>query len=103
MEGAFRPEGFDMNFEEQIKLVLAIDSLSAARQWFEKSVTGAITRLAQQSDADMMMPLEEGPVLGGMPRLAIIREMLDHTAHHRGALTTYARMNHVVPPDPYGM
>ena len=103
MEGAFRSEGFDMNFEEQIKLVLAVDSLSSAREWFERSVTSAITLLAAQRDADMIVLLPDGPVMGGMPRVGIIREIVDHTAHHRGALTTYARLNHIVPPDPYGM
>jgi uncharacterized damage-inducible protein DinB len=103
MEGAFRPGGFDMNFEEQIKLVLGVDSLSAAREWFERSVTSAIALLAAQRDADMIVLLPDGPVMGGMPRVAIIREIVDHTAHHRGALTTYARINHIAPPDPYGM
>lgn len=103
MEGAFGPDGFDLNFEEQIKIVLAVDSLSSAREWFERSVSSAITLLAKQTDADMIVLLPDGPVLGGMPRVGIIREIVDHTAHHRGALTTYARLNHIAPPDPYGM
>lgn len=59
MQGAFDPEGFDMNFEDQIKSVLAVQSLTSARDWFEKSIAGA--------------------------------------------LTTHARLNNVVPADPYGM
>jgi len=103
IEGAFRSEGFDMDFEEQVKLVMAVDSLSAAREWFEKSMDNAIQILAAQSDVDLMALLASGPVLGGMPRLGIVREIVDHTAHHRGALTVYARMKGIAPLDPYGL
>jgi uncharacterized damage-inducible protein DinB len=92
-----------MNFEEQIELVMAVHSLSSARAWFEKSVAGAIGILAAQNDAELMAPLPPGPILGGMPRIGIVREIVDHTAHHRGVLTAYARMKDIVPPDPYGM
>jgi uncharacterized damage-inducible protein DinB len=68
LEGAFRPEGFDMNWEEQAKVVGRCTSLEQARAWFERAVAGAIT---------------------------------DHTAHHRGALTVYARLNGIVPPMAY--
>ena len=103
VEGAFRPEGFDMNFEGQIQSVLAIGSLASAREWFETSVANAIRLLSTRSDLELMVLLPEGPLLGGMPRIGIVREIVDHTAHHRGALTAYARMMHIVPPDPYGM
>ncbi len=103
VEGAFRPEGFDMNFEEQIKLVLSVKSLRAARAWFEQSTDDAIKLLASKSDIELTALLPLGPVLGGLPRIGIIREIVDHTAHHRGALTIYSRMNNIVPADPYGI
>ena len=103
MEGAFRPEGFDMNFEEQSKQVMAVESLAAAREWFDKAIANGIALLGSQSDADLMMPLPAGSVMGGMPRMAIVSAITDHTAHHRGALTAYARINHIVPADPFGM
>jgi len=102
MEGAFRPEGFDMNFEDQIKQVLAIGSLANARAWLDQSMDSALGTLASKSDADLLTPISEGPVMGGMPVFAIISAMVDHLAHHRGALTTYARANGIVPADPYG-
>lgn len=102
MEGAFRPEGFDLDFDEQIKLVLAVKSLAAARTWFERSVFSAIETLRGQTDAELTESLPPGPVMGGMPRIAIIGAITDHTAHHRGALTAYARMNGIAPLDPYG-
>jgi uncharacterized damage-inducible protein DinB len=33
--------------------------------------------------------------------MAIFRAITDHTAHHRGALTVYARTQGIVPPMPY--
>ena len=33
--------------------------------------------------------------------MAIISTITDHTAHHRGALTVYARVSGLVPPMPY--
>lgn len=97
MEGAFRQEGFDMHFDDQIKQVLAVESLAKARAWLARSMDSAVKTLSSKSDIDLMAPIAEGPVMGGMPVFAIISAMVDHTAHHRGALTTYARANRIVP------
>jgi uncharacterized damage-inducible protein DinB len=102
MEGAFRPEGFDLNFEGSFKQVSACSSLAEARAWFDRAIEAAKARVAGLSDAELMAPLPEGPVMGGLPRMAIFGAMSDHTAHHRGALTVYARLQGVVPPMPYG-
>jgi uncharacterized damage-inducible protein DinB len=101
MEGAFRAEGFDMDFESQMKPVMAIASLAAAREWFEKAIANAKAVTAAKSDAELMTPLPPGPIMGGLPRTAIYGAINDHTAHHRGALTVYARLKGVVPPMPY--
>ena len=92
-----------MHFEAQIKLVMSVKSLSVAREWFDKSMIDAIGILSVRNEAELMMLLPSGPVLGGMPRIGIVREIVDHTAHHRGALTMYARMKDIVPADPYGL
>lgn len=101
MEGAFRPEGFDTDFEAHAKVVAACTSLSAARAWFEKAVAAAKATVAAKNDADLMAPLPPGPIMGGAPRMAIFSAITDHTAHHRGALTVYARVSGIVPPMPY--
>jgi len=101
IEGAFRPEGFDLDFEGQAKAYMAVTSLAAARAWFERAVTAASATLGAASDADLMVLMPPGPVMGEMPRLAIVGAITDHTAHHRGALTVYARLNNIVPPMPY--
>jgi uncharacterized damage-inducible protein DinB len=101
MEGAFRPEGFDTNFEAHAKTVNGFTSLAAARAWFDRAFASARTLVAAKSDADLLAPLPAGPIMGGAPRLAIFGAITDHTAHHRGALTVYARLQGLVPPMPY--
>ena len=101
VEGAFRPEGFGMDFEAMAKDVAAVSSLAKAREWFEKAVAQASAKLAAQSDADLMAPLPDGPIMGGQPRMSIVGAITDHTAHHRGVLTVHARLNGIVPPMPY--
>jgi uncharacterized damage-inducible protein DinB len=101
VDGAFRPEGFDQNWEQQARVVGGCTSLEKARAWFERAVASARARVASLSDADLLVPLPEGPIMGGLPRFAIFGAITDHTAHHRGALTVYARLNGIVPPMPY--
>jgi uncharacterized damage-inducible protein DinB len=101
LEGAFRPEGFDLNWEEQAKVVGRYTSLEQARAWFERAVGSAIAKAASLSDAELLAAMPAGPIMGGAPRMAIFGAITDHTAHHRGALTVYARLNGIVPPMPY--
>jgi uncharacterized damage-inducible protein DinB len=101
VEGAFRPEGFDQNWEEHAKIIAGYTSLAKAREWFERAVAAAKVKIEASSDADLLAPLPPGPIMGGAPRMAIFGAINDHTAHHRGALTVYARLNGVVPPMPY--
>jgi uncharacterized damage-inducible protein DinB len=101
LEGAFRPEGFDLNWEEQAKVVGRSTSLEQARAWFERAVASAIAKATSLSDAELLEALPAGPIMGGAPRMAIFGAITDHTAHHRGALTVYARLNGIVPPMPY--
>jgi len=101
IEGAFRPEGFDMNFPEHAKIVMAYTSLAAAKDWFNREIENAIGVVTAKSDAELSEPIAPGPIMGGEPRTAIFGGLTDHTAHHRGALTVYARLKGIVPPMPY--
>jgi uncharacterized damage-inducible protein DinB len=101
VQGAFRPEGFDLNWDEQVKLVGSYTSLDQARAWFERAIASAVAKAESLSDAELLAPIAAGPIMGGVPRIAIFSAITDHTAHHRGALTTYARLNGIVPPMPY--
>jgi len=101
MDGAFSPAGFDMNWEEHAKIVMAYTSVAAAKKWFDEQVEAAAKVVAGKSDQELLAPLPPGPIMGGAPRMAVFGALTDHTAHHRGALTVYARLNGVVPPMPY--
>ena len=102
IEGASRPEGFDLDFEKHAKALDAVTSLAAARQMLETAYGNAIQFLRSRSPEDLSRPLPDGPVMGGQPISDIVWAMVEHTAHHRGALTVYSRQIGKVPPMPYG-
>jgi len=101
IEGASRPEGFDLDFEKLGKALASATSLAAARQTLEKAYDRAIHFLRSAGPEDLAKPLPAGPVMGGQPVSDIVWAMVEHTAHHRGALTVYSRMLGKVPPMPY--
>ena len=100
-EGAFRPESFDMDFEKQAKSVLAVTSLAEARAWLSSATDELANYIAGRSMEELLVPIAPGPVMGGVPRIGIISALGDHTAHHRGALTVYARLLGLTPAMPY--
>lgn len=100
--GAFEPGGFDLDFDAHAKVVEACTSLTEARARFDKAIAEATAAIGSKTDAELMAPLPAGPIMGGAPRMAIVGAITDHTAHHRGALTVYARTKGIVPPMPYG-
>ena len=102
IEGASRPEGFDLDFEKHAKALDAVTSLAAARQMLDTAYANAIQFLRSRSPEDLSLPLPHGPVMGGQPISDIVWAMVEHTAHHRGALTVYSRQLGKVPPMPYG-
>ncbi len=101
LEGAFRPEGFSMDFEALDSEVRRVESLAAAREWLDRSFAAATEKLAGYSPEELAVPLPAGPVMGGMPRFTIVGAIADHTAHHRGVLTVYSRLRGHTPPMPY--
>jgi uncharacterized damage-inducible protein DinB len=102
VEGANRSEGFDLDFDKHAKAVAAVTSLAAARKWLDTAYANAIQFLRSRSPEDLAKPLPAGPVMGGQPISEVVWAMVEHTAHHRGALTVYSRMLGKVPPMPYG-
>ncbi len=101
LEGAFRPEGFDLDFDKEKVALEKVTSLTEARVWLERAFHNAIEVIGSQTMESLTERLPEGPVMGGAPRLALVSALQDHTAHHRGALTVYARLLGKVPPMPY--
>jgi uncharacterized damage-inducible protein DinB len=102
IEGASRPQGFDLDFEKHAKTLESVTSLTAARQMLETAYANAIRFLRACSPEDLAQPLPPGPVMGGQPISDVVWAMVEHTAHHRGALTVYSRQLGKVPPMPYG-
>jgi uncharacterized damage-inducible protein DinB len=102
VEGASRPEGFDLDFQKHAKALESATSLAAARQALETAYANAVRFLRSTTSEDLARPLPPGPVMGGMPVSEIVWAMVEHTAHHRGALTVYSRQLGKVPPMPYG-
>jgi uncharacterized damage-inducible protein DinB len=102
VEGASRAEGFDLDFTKQAQALAAVTSLSAARQMLETAFAAAIEFFRSKTPEALAQPLPEGPVGGGKPISDIVWSMVEHTAHHRGALTVYSHLLGKVPLMPYG-
>ena len=102
IEGAFRPEGYDLDFAKHAQALEAMNSLAVARQMLSAAYAKAIQFLRSRSAEDLAQTLPPGPIMGGQPISDIVWAMVEHTAHHRGALTVYSRELGKVPPMPYG-
>ena len=100
IEGAFRPEGFDMDWDKLGAEVARVQSLSEARAWADKAFARAIEFIGARTPEELAQPLPADSVMGAAPRFAIISAIADHTAHHRGALTVYSRLRGHVPAMP---
>jgi uncharacterized damage-inducible protein DinB len=102
IQGASQPAGFDLDFAKHAAALAAVTSLSAAREMLAAAYANSIQFLRSHSPQDLAQPLPPGPVMGGQPISDIVWAMVEHTAHHRGALTVYSRELGKVPPMPYG-
>ena len=102
VEGASRSDGFDLDFAKHAEALEAVTSLTAARQMLAAAYANAVQFLRSHSPEDLARPLAPGPVMGGQPVSDIVWAMVEHSAHHRGALTVYSRELGKTPPMPYG-
>jgi len=102
VQGASSPEGFDLDFEAQAKALEAVTSLATARELLDDGFAHAIEFIKSCSPEFLASPLPEGPIMGGQPISDLVWAMVEHTAHHRGALTVYSRLLGKVPVMPYG-
>lgn len=102
VDGVTRPEGFNLDFEALGKELEGVTSLAAARSMLDAAFARTVRYLGGLSEDQLAAPLPPGPIMGGMPLSSIVWAMVEHTAHHRGALTVYSRLLGKVPPMPYG-
>jgi uncharacterized damage-inducible protein DinB len=87
--------GFARQFGTNKELVQAVDEAFA----------GARTAFQRTTDEHLTKPwrlLAGGKVVAEAPRHVMLRESINHLAHHRGQLTVYLRLNDVPVPSIYG-
>jgi len=100
VEGAFG-DGWNMDFDAEVAKAKAVTSLAEAKQHVELAFANAIEVIGSTSDEELCAPIPDKQIMEGAPRCAIVSGIMDHTAHHRGALAVYARLLGKVPPMPY--
>lgn len=102
IEGAFhRTDGFRMDFAEMEAEVRRVGTLAEARALWDGACARAIAIGEKATEADLAAPIPNDNIFGGAPRRVVFGAMEDHSAHHRGALTVYARLRGKVAPLPY--
>lgn len=101
VEGAFG-EGWNMDFDGLIAAARAVETLEEANAWLDRAFAHAIEVFQAASDEDLNATIVDERIMPGASRNAIVGPIVDHTAHHRGALTVYARLLGKVPRMPYG-
>jgi len=71
----------------------------------DEAVASARAAFQRTTDEHLMKPwrlLAGGHVVAEQPRHIMLRESINHLAHHRGQLTVYLRLNDVPVPSIYG-
>ncbi len=101
VDGMFAPNGFSMDFAEHDRHARAVTELASAIAMFDRACSAAVNTIGEKTLAELLLPMAPGPVMGGLPRAVAIEAIIDHTAHHRGALSVYARLLGRVPAMPY--
>jgi uncharacterized damage-inducible protein DinB len=101
VEGSRSEKGFDLDFEKHARELADVTSLAAARQLLETAYANAVRYISSLGPEGLSRPMAKGPVMGGQPVSEIVWAIVEHTAHHRGALTVYTRLLGRVPPMPY--
>ena len=86
---------FQTNFRTTADLLKSLD----------EGVSAARTALQKTSDDHLMTPwrlLMSGKTVLEHPRHVMMRDSINHLAHHRGQMTVYLRLNDVAVPAVYG-
>jgi len=99
-EGAFRPQGFNMDFAGLEEEVRQVEEMEDARAWWTSAMEQAEEAIAGSAAPAWEEPIR-GSLMAGLPRSTILGGIADHTAHHRGALAVYARLCGRSPAMPY--
>ncbi len=100
-EGAFGEKGFDMNFENYEERMKKHISFDASVTYLKEATANGIKIIQAASDSELMTPIT-AEIMTGAPKMSVVGAIVDHTAHHRGALSVYARLLGKKPQMPYG-
>ncbi len=100
-EGAFGKNGFDMNFVNYAETMKKYTSFDDSVKYFKEATANGIAKLQSVQDSELMVPIT-AEIMTGAPKMVIVYALGDHTAHHRGALSVYARLLGKKPQMPYG-
>ncbi len=101
LDGAFSPTGFDMDFEKHGKELAKVSSITAARAELDKAYRRAMQELNERPASEWTEVMADKVIMPGAPRFSVISAIVEHTSHHRGALSVYTRLVGKVPPMPY--
>ena len=101
LDGALSSEGFDLNFAEHSAILQKVTSLQQARAQLNRAYETLIGKVQSMSEQELTAPMADSPVMGGEPRYEAFLGLIEHTAHHRGALTVYTRLLNKAPLMPY--
>ena len=101
IDGAFGENGFSTEYEKLMDVVMAYDSIEKAQAFFDKAHKNFCEVISSKSDDELMATLKDTSIMGKAPAVSIVGAVIEHTAHHRGALGVYARLCDKVPPMPY--
>jgi uncharacterized damage-inducible protein DinB len=93
---------WNLDFETAIATSHAATSLEAARVELALAFSRLREEVAGTSLQRLTEVLPDNPILPGKPRLHLVSAIVDHSAHHRGALAVYARLLGKEPLMPYG-
>mgnify|MGYP002640662024 CR=1 FL=1 len=100
LEGVFG-EGFDLDFEESTKIIFGVTSLTEARGWCTRAYAHALETIEGKSEEELNALTPEDSIMGATPIHVVLSGIVEHTAHHRGALSVYTRLLGKVPAMPY--
>jgi uncharacterized damage-inducible protein DinB len=99
--GAFE-NVWNLDFPAQQAVTNAAGSFDAARAELDAAWRRLTERIERSTESELAAAMPDNPILGAVPRVHIVSSLVDHTAHHRGALAVYARLAGKSPGMPYG-
>jgi uncharacterized damage-inducible protein DinB len=97
---ALETGAYDMDFAGQVVAYRAVPSLAAAFDWVDRAFARAAEYLAGET-AEGLAEMQPENAIMNTPKGSVFGAVIEHTAHHRGALTVYSRLQGLTPPIPY--